>query len=421
MSDQAEQFDDELLSAYVDGELDDVQLAQVEQRLADDPAARQLVDELRALSGEIRSLPKESLGEDLSAAVLQRAERSMLLGSEQKPTPRPSDGGSSRRWVWAATAIAAALLLMFVAPEDDLQLKPVANVKPIPIEKPAGEMRIGAIESVADADAMSTAPAMAADDALLAEGANETETLTGPRSRAALSPPAAPAAETAAREVVADEIDPAFQVHIMLNEGEANYANFNRMLVSNGIELEEPVAEADANETVDQAAGAKYAVKNRATRQLADNQQTVQEEVLLVEAPPANIEDFMAACSSNILTCASVRVEADEEKSADLPIEDLSQYSRSGKTLDLRQQSYLNRGQQEFAQTQQGRAMRLDTNQYRYEPDGQLNLEQKAFTRGKLLAKKTAESPVQVLIILQQALGEPASAGGGYGGDATER
>ncbi|MGI9428999.1 MAG: anti-sigma factor family protein, partial [Bythopirellula sp.] len=116
MTDQTEHFDDELLSAYVDGELTGEQLALVEQRLADDPSARQLVDELRALSHELQALPQQTLGDDLTATIMQRAERSMLLGAESQSTLRTSDEGASRRWVWAATAIAAALLLMFVTP-----------------------------------------------------------------------------------------------------------------------------------------------------------------------------------------------------------------------------------------------------------------------------------------------------------------
>ena len=84
--------DNELVSAYLDGELNAQERAQVEQWLAANPAARQLVDDLRALSSRLRSLPKERLGEDLSERVLQVAQRRMLTqpGSTAKVAPAQS-------------------------------------------------------------------------------------------------------------------------------------------------------------------------------------------------------------------------------------------------------------------------------------------------------------------------------------------
>jgi len=102
---------DEFLSAYVDGELTSEELAQVEQRLADDPRARQLVEELQTLSQEVQRLPTQGIGDDLRATIMQRAERAMLLGSGPQQTLRPLESSFSRRWVWAALALAATLLL----------------------------------------------------------------------------------------------------------------------------------------------------------------------------------------------------------------------------------------------------------------------------------------------------------------------
>ena len=51
--------------------------AEVERLLAADPAARQLLDELRALSAALHALPQQKLGEDLSRQVLRVAERRM--------------------------------------------------------------------------------------------------------------------------------------------------------------------------------------------------------------------------------------------------------------------------------------------------------------------------------------------------------
>ena len=66
-------LDDELLSAHVDGELTEAERTAVEQRLRDDPQARELVAELRRVSETLRSLPKHELGADLREAVLQEA------------------------------------------------------------------------------------------------------------------------------------------------------------------------------------------------------------------------------------------------------------------------------------------------------------------------------------------------------------
>jgi len=115
-------FDDELLSAYVDDELTVEERALVVARLRTDPQAAQMVEELRALSSAIKSLPRESLGRDLRASVQAEAE-------EAKAEATPPDvldvappfgrwAGYRRGLAWSAVAIAATLLLMVVVPEE---------------------------------------------------------------------------------------------------------------------------------------------------------------------------------------------------------------------------------------------------------------------------------------------------------------
>ena len=94
------EFDDELLSAYLDDELAPDERARVEQRLAADPAAQKMLDQLRAVSQAMQGMPREAVGEDLRGPVLQQAERAMLT-SETKfprlaegPDSRPSPAGS---------------------------------------------------------------------------------------------------------------------------------------------------------------------------------------------------------------------------------------------------------------------------------------------------------------------------------------
>ncbi len=118
-------LEDELLSAYIDGELTAEEETRVERLLAAEPRARQLVEELRALSSTLQSLPAYALGEDLSGRVLRRAEREMLA-EPARPLPRFHQVDPPRRrertvwrrvlrprnFVWSAAAIAVAVLIM---------------------------------------------------------------------------------------------------------------------------------------------------------------------------------------------------------------------------------------------------------------------------------------------------------------------
>lgn len=82
--------ENELFSAYLDGELTADEQARVEQLLATSPEARQLLESLKTLSATVQSLPVHKLDEDLSQRVLRLAERRML--SEPPTAPRGADG-----------------------------------------------------------------------------------------------------------------------------------------------------------------------------------------------------------------------------------------------------------------------------------------------------------------------------------------
>jgi len=109
----------ELLSAYLDGELSAAEQAQVEQLLVASAQARQLLEELRALSSALKSLPAQKIGEDLSESVLRMAQRRMMTQSVSTETPvEPLSKTISRRlknpriWAWQAAIVAVALLLL---------------------------------------------------------------------------------------------------------------------------------------------------------------------------------------------------------------------------------------------------------------------------------------------------------------------
>jgi hypothetical protein len=113
----------ELLSAYLDGELTAAEQADVERLLAASPAARQLLDELRSLSTAIQALPRQKLGEDLSQHVLHMAERRML--TEGTPDDSSSSSEASvplsrsffhrfvnrRAMIWTGLAVAIAVMI----------------------------------------------------------------------------------------------------------------------------------------------------------------------------------------------------------------------------------------------------------------------------------------------------------------------
>ena len=137
-----EPFTDELISAYLDGELSPDEQANVEQALVESAECRQMFEELRALRGDLQALPNHRLPADFSERVLQRAEQAMLREAKSfvaggssnngKPAEEIQDNRSSPalapvielpsqpgQWsgvVWAFAALAAALLVALYLP-----------------------------------------------------------------------------------------------------------------------------------------------------------------------------------------------------------------------------------------------------------------------------------------------------------------
>lgn len=132
------ELDDELLSAYIDGELSADQRTAVEARLVTDPAARQLLHELRSVSQSVQALPTESLGRDLSEEILRSARAALPASGKatHAETVHASDSArlidtmpkikifnSKRSWIWASMALAAGLLIMFIQAGNDAAKK----------------------------------------------------------------------------------------------------------------------------------------------------------------------------------------------------------------------------------------------------------------------------------------------------------
>ncbi|CAN0355418.1 unnamed protein product, partial [Ectocarpus sp. 4 AP-2014] len=110
----------ESISAYVDGELSTADAARVEQLLAENPAAAQLADELREMATACREAPAPEFTNDLAASVVAEALRRQAEGAVE-PNDRLEPEGdfglpfgkSSRSWMWAVFASAAAVMIAF--------------------------------------------------------------------------------------------------------------------------------------------------------------------------------------------------------------------------------------------------------------------------------------------------------------------
>jgi anti-sigma factor RsiW len=107
-----EPFSEELLSAYVDGELSASERAEVERWLEQHPSARDKLEDFRRLSQMFGNLPRTEVPDEFRTQVLQRAERRMLL-----PDPAaPRKPGGKRGWLLALAAplASAAVLVLTV-------------------------------------------------------------------------------------------------------------------------------------------------------------------------------------------------------------------------------------------------------------------------------------------------------------------
>ena len=147
--------ENELFSAYLDGELTATEQADVEQLLAASPDARQLLDELRALSSTLQSMPQYTLDDDLSGPVLRMAERRVLTGGGLPRRPVEPLRNFRRRFlgsralIWSTLAVAAALVVMIYGPEESPRLDDNGLARaPRPAAEPGVAPSIRAVDPV---------------------------------------------------------------------------------------------------------------------------------------------------------------------------------------------------------------------------------------------------------------------------------
>jgi hypothetical protein len=110
------EFPDELLSAYLDGELTADERSVVERHLAESQADRQLLGELQSLKRDLAALPQAKVDAGFADRVVEAA--LAAKASSSVVATRPVREPGAQRWSYAAAAIVAvaASLLLFAKP-----------------------------------------------------------------------------------------------------------------------------------------------------------------------------------------------------------------------------------------------------------------------------------------------------------------
>jgi len=128
---------EELISAYLDGELSAAEQQQVLQLLSEDEAAHKLFNEFQLLRESLRTLPAEQLNEDFTREVIERVKQRspapLQASLSQEVVGRSAETPAwGRILLWPAMAVAAAILLMVFYDQPDLSqhaLEPVGGRK----------------------------------------------------------------------------------------------------------------------------------------------------------------------------------------------------------------------------------------------------------------------------------------------------
>jgi anti-sigma factor RsiW len=353
---ESENIDDELLSAYLDDELAPEESARVEQRLASDPAARQLLEQLRAVSHAVRDLPAEPIGADIRDRVLRRAERAMLVsnpkaasaggpaaadgGSLADVAPRLTIGRSIRGWVWAGLATAAGLAIMAFESNSNREAQlpeTVAQrqVESVDVAKPTPEAGVVAMARKQDAPAEPAAPAPQAivaapqasaraagdlaDNKSSAHGgedryAESSANGSAPATRREFDSESRVGGGRGAATATSTDVD-LLVVHVDLKPEAYEQRAFDRVLEGNGIVIEDsandenksptskselstdalakPSAESAAPMNAPASQAAQIAA-GRVTQQLSNSTAATENtDLVLVEAPAAQIQSCL--------------------------------------------------------------------------------------------------------------------------------
>ncbi|MEX2172462.1 MAG: zf-HC2 domain-containing protein [Pirellulales bacterium] len=313
-------FDRELLSAYVDGELTGAERAAVEAHLASDPAARRQVEEFRRLSGLIQNLPQPSLPADFSARVIARAEQARPAAVVEPLRPSPTIGRTWRGWVWAGAALAAALLLAVMLPnrEPELANRGIATSSPAVKEQPEMRAPLGSASSPLErSDSGSSAEQSPRSGGRAEESPLSQEQLSVPETLLTDGDPLSDRAFASG----ADE-SPLLIVRVSMSSAALQGRALDQVLAQNGIDVEEtqelasPLDKAEAVE--ESAAGRSAAVQayvDAASAGVAGEAAEFEgafaqpREVVLVDAPLEQIAASLASIEGDAENFVALEIE----------------------------------------------------------------------------------------------------------------
>jgi hypothetical protein len=108
--------DEELLSAFHDGELDGDERSAVERMLAESPAAREALDELSELRGTLRSLSRPAAPEGLRQSVMNRVRAELPVAATAKRQRRLQP---SLRWLVSTAACAVIVGGIYIVSQPE--------------------------------------------------------------------------------------------------------------------------------------------------------------------------------------------------------------------------------------------------------------------------------------------------------------
>ncbi len=247
--------ENELFSAYVDGELTAAEQVEVEQILNDNPEARQLVDELRSLSLSLQSLPPYKLDKDLAERVLVQAEREMLAqpvsplpGFHQVDVAEAKPSSWFRRFLrprsiaWSAAVIFVAIVLVFNESDTNnggtnrvAQAPRGITIEPLDIEP--------TVEGVEDTSIATVVPAAKPDEP--AQGASDGVAAVPDPTMVAKT---APDDHGPNQEAVAGTKNETAQLLILqceLAEGRSGHQSLAELLKEAGVVVDKPLGEGE--------------------------------------------------------------------------------------------------------------------------------------------------------------------------------
>jgi anti-sigma factor RsiW len=120
-------FDESALSAYLDGELANAERAAVERRVAADPVARTMLDELRVTREAVRALPPVDAPSGFWDRVLDgnaTTDAANVVPLDAARARSVRSDRRRRRWLALPSAAAAAVFVAVVLVPQPKEIKP---------------------------------------------------------------------------------------------------------------------------------------------------------------------------------------------------------------------------------------------------------------------------------------------------------